>query len=308
MALARRLQIGMWNGYMPDHWSAYGSPRINGIEIAQFKDEAQIAEFTAFCEANRLEFGIHTPLLKGQGYSLPSITSVVSDERLLAFHRLEQEASIASRCGADYLLVHYPYPSVMPRRRSERHWAILPEFERYESDQMDAVMFRDVSRRAFEQVAVLQERYGQRIVLEYDFFGDLQDEWVRAFEEFPGIGMVLDFQRLDVHKRTFPGFEPEAFIEAVADRVYLAHYSNTRYEEGRLDRHLPVLPEQQDDPTYGDAYTYLKLLAQRNDKFHVLLEHNPAKVTRDELERCYESVAAVLALPAAPASGPAPAR
>jgi 16S rRNA G527 N7-methylase RsmG len=61
-----------------------------------------------------------------------------------------------------------------------------------------------------------------------------------------------------------------------------------------VERHLPVLSNQTDDPDYGDAYKYLEFLSKRNDRFHLTFEHNPSRVTRSELEECYSSAAALM--------------
>lgn len=291
---SRRLQIGMWNGFDLERWTAYATERITGLEISQFLSTTQLEELATFIETHKLAYGIHTPVLGGQGYSLPGITAIDREERELAYARLEQEAELASRFGADYVLTHYPYPSIFPTVKDERYLATLPQFDRYEMNQVHPGDFVEFSRRAFNQISELQVRHGQRIVLEYDFFGDLEESWISLFEEFPDIKLVLDLQRLDIHKRVFPAFDPYAFMNAAAKYVYLIHYSNVKYEPDKMDRHLPVLPGQLSDPEYGDASGYLDFLSQRNDTFHVTFEHNPARVSKQELALCYDSAVSIM--------------
>jgi sugar phosphate isomerase/epimerase len=295
MKVNRRLQIGMWNGLDPQRWEAYANERITGLEISQFGSVGQMEELAQFIKERKLAYGIHTPVLGGQGYSLPGITSIDRVEREEAFVRLEQEAELASRFGADYVLTHYPYPSIFPTIQDERYLTRLPHFERYQMGQIDRVDFMEHSRRAFEKISELQVMHRQRIVLEYDFFGDFEYKYVTSlFEEYPDIKLVVDLQRFDIHKRVFPEFDPYIYMDAVAEHVYLVHYSNVKYEHDKMDRHLPVLPAQQSDPDYGDAYGYLDYLSQRNNQFHLTFEHNPARVTKQELLLCYESAAAIM--------------
>ncbi|BFH12955.1 hypothetical protein WJ0W_002535 [Paenibacillus melissococcoides] len=78
-----------------------------------------------------------------------------------------------------------------------------------------------------------------------------------------------DTARLDVSKRVFP-------------------------EEGNFHHHLPVLPEQNGDGRYGEAFGYLEALASRNPAFHVTFEHRAELASMEELDAIYERVALLL--------------
>jgi hypothetical protein len=284
----------MWNGLNREYWETHANERITGIEVAQFQSVEQMEEMVRFCEQHNIQYGIHSPVLAGEAYSLPPITSLVLEEREDAYSRLEQEAILAARYGADYLLAHYPYPPILPKRRDPELLRLFPPFERYEMEQMTQANFVELSRRAFDTICELQVQHNQRIVLEYDFFGDLEHSWIRMFEEFPDALLVVDLQRLDIHRKAFPDFDPYPFMKAIAKQVYLVHYSNVKYVTDKSDRHLPVLPSHQQDPQYGDAYDYLDYLSRLGDKFHITFEHNPAKVSREELAQCYECAALLI--------------
>lgn len=291
----RRLQMGMWNGLDPAHWEAYTTERITGLEVSQFRSLEQMEELHAFVEAKGLGYGIHTPVLGGQGYSLPAITSLEAADREAGFARLAEEAAVGRRFGADYLLLHYPYPSIFPRLQDEAYMRRLPQFEHYSMDHWRDSQFQEYTERAFERIGELQARTGQRIVLEYDFFGDYEMGWIAdLFRQYRDIGLVVDLQRFDVHRRVFPGFDPYAYMDAVAPFVYLVHYSNVKYGPEAMDRHLPVLPEHAELPDYGDAPRYLEYLSRRNDRFHLTFEHNPARVTKEQLAECYEHAAEIM--------------
>lgn len=291
----RRLQIGMWHGLDLDHWSNCGSEKITGLEISQYNNEDELANLAAFCQSHALAFGIHTPVFMNKEYILPKVTSTLSLEREEAFVRIREEVAVASQYGADYILFHYPFPSIFPSIKEPGYFARLPQFEHYESgDGIRSGEFKEWSDRLFHYLSDLQVKYNQRIVLEYDFFGEFGGLFTEMFAQYRDIQLVADVQRLDGHKRVFPGFDPFPWLNAVSSFVYLVHYSNTRYGDTQFHRHLPVLMEQSSDPNYGDAYHYLKYLAQRNDRFHVTFEHNPHLVSRQELLACYELADSVL--------------
>lgn len=158
---------------------------------------------------------------------------------------------------------------------------------------MDGEALREAGHFIFRGLSELQQRYGQRIVLEYDFFGEFEEMYVELFAAYPELMLVVDTQRLDMHARAFPGFDPYKWLERIAAYVYLVHYSNIHYGEKRV-RHLPVLPQHADDPSYGDAFHYLRYLAKRNGRFHLTFEHNPEAVTLEELHEVYESAAQLM--------------
>ena len=63
----------------------------------------------------------------------------------------------------------------------------------------------------------------------------------------------------------------------------MVHYSNVLYEKDKFTHHLPVLPEHDHDPNYGEACAYLQYVAARNSRFHVTFEHNASLITRQQL-------------------------
>lgn len=282
------MQIGMWNEFDPAFWQKYASDSITGIEISQYKNKEDLSALLAFCQSKGLTFGIHAPILSNRWY--PKVISPLRAEWEAGMEQIREEARQAAQLGADYLLYHYPYPPLMASEQDSNFWS-KPDFDHYESADMDPNQLRETSVRLFEQLCSIQKEYNQRIVLEYDFFGDFGDLFVEMFQAYSEIQLVVDVQRLEVHKRAFPGFDPYKWLDAVAPYVYLVHYSNNHFEEGKWGRrHLPVLPNQIDDPEYGDAYQYLQFLAERNDRFHVTFEHNPTCVTRQQLDSCYDLV------------------
>ena len=215
--------------------------------------------------------------------------SPVRAEREAGMEQIREEARLAAEFGADYLLYHYPFPPILASEFDAKVWG-QPVFEHYESADLDPDQLREASVRLFEQLCSIQKEYKQRIVLEYDFFGDSGDLFVEMFRSYPEIGLVVDVQRTAVHRRVYPEFDVYKWLDEVAPFVYLVHYSNAHFAEAKWSRHLPVLPDQIDDPEFGDAYQYLQFLAERNDRFHVTFEHNPTRVTRQQLDSCYDLV------------------
>ncbi|SCW60938.1 Sugar phosphate isomerase/epimerase [Paenibacillus tianmuensis] len=208
-------------------------------------------------------------------------------EREEALRCVEREVRTAAEYGADYILFHYPFVPIFPLETKHVYSNMPKPGERYEADQIDAALFRDISLRLFNALCELQHRYGQHIVLEHDFWGEHEKLLTMMFREHPEIGLVVDTSRLDVSARAFHTVEPMRWLEDIAPYVYLVHYSNVRYEEDRFIHHLPVLPEHDEDDRFGDAYTYLAYLAQRNERFHVTFEHHASLIDRDLLLELY---------------------
>ncbi|GIP39563.1 hypothetical protein J31TS4_28430 [Paenibacillus sp. J31TS4] len=292
----RRVQIGMWNGLRPEDWERYGSPAIGGLELSQYPDEDELHRAAAFCTEKGLVFGIHAPAVNREGIKLlPALTALEPQERKAARRLVERDTELAAACGAEYVLLHYPFPPILSSRFRPEEMRRMPHFSSYRSEEWTDDSFEEASIEAFDHLAELQQRTGQRIVVEYDFFGEFGTVYASLFKRYPEIGLVIDTQRMSVHTRVFPDFDPYAWMDAIAPSVYLVHYSNIQVvPDGTYRRHLPVLPHQADDPAYGDAERYLAYLAARNDRFHVTLEHNPELAGREELEELYRAVGGLL--------------
>jgi len=287
----RRLQMGMWHAFSESMWKTYGMGELNGLEICAYESEESLGALRAFCDRERIAFGIHGPILGHDGYKLPRLSDPDPEERDRALQRIKREAELASRYGADYILFHYPYYPVFPSTIRKLYPQMPRPDMRYDDGRMPEVLFRDVSERLFHELAQLQHRLGQRIVLEHDYFGAYEDIFVEMFRAYPEIGLVVDTARLDVNRRAFDGFDPYAWLDKLAPSVYLVHYGHVRYDGDSFTHHLPVQGAHDGDESYGDALEYLRFLARRNDAFHITFEHDPERVSREELRAIYRRTA-----------------
>ncbi|WP_409346880.1 sugar phosphate isomerase/epimerase family protein [Paenibacillus sp. MBLB4367] len=292
----RRLQIGMWGSFDASAWERFALGGINGLELCQMRDEAELRSAVRFCGDRGVAFGLHAPGIRRDAYVLPKLTSSDAEERGAAIGHAEEQVELAREQGADYVLLHFPFPAFCPEKRSEALSWIFPIPGIYDRSPFSERTFMEIGRRVFESLAELQLRYKQRIVLEYDFFGEYENKFIELFREFPSVEAVLDTQRLDLHARAFPGFDPYGLIDAMAPYTYLVHYSNIQYEEHGMKRHLPVLSEQEGDVRFGDAIAYLKRLHQGNRRFHLLFEHQASLVAAEELASCYGTAAQIIGL------------
>ncbi|KOR90109.1 xylose isomerase [Paenibacillus solani] len=290
---SRRLQVGMWNQFTEEDWGQLADKHISGMEICSLPSQDALREVSHFCRNHGVEMGVHAPVLGDAGFWLPQVNAPDPERFQLALGQVAEEVQLASLYGADYVLFHYPFYPVFqepfmtyPRLPDSKH--------RYNYSQLSKDRFRDISQRLFEHLCELQLRYGQRIVLEHDFFGEYGDVLVDSFCAYPEIGFVLDTARLDITHRAFHGFDPYHFLDQIAPSVYLVHYSNVYYEEEKFTHHLPVLPEQDHDGRYGDASAYLRYLAAKNSRFHITFEHNASLVTREQLIQLYDRTVGML--------------
>ncbi|MFP7298942.1 sugar phosphate isomerase/epimerase [Neobacillus niacini] len=279
----RRLQIGMWHRFDPSFWKKYSHTLITGLEVSQFTSKEDYILLSKFSSKQNLKIGIHAPIYSHQDY--PLLSSTDKHEREQAIVEIERQVADSSIVRPDYILFHYPFPPIFPKLKNNRLWEEPKDYAYFDYSDYTKEQLRDYSSCLFESLVNFQNKYNQRIVLEYDFFGEFQEVYVEMFKKYPEIGVVLDTQRLDYHKRAFPGFNPYSLIDEIHPSVYLVHYSNTYYGNV-MKRHLPVLPFHQENELYGDSISYLKYLAQKNKAFHLTFEHNPGLVTREELEQC----------------------
>ncbi|WP_419887201.1 sugar phosphate isomerase/epimerase [Neobacillus niacini] len=289
----RRLQIGMWHRFDQSLWERYSHPSITGLEVSQFNSKEDYILLNKFATKQNLKIGIHAPTYSNHDY--PLLSSANKHERENAILDLERQIVDSTIVNAEYILFHYPFPPIFPKAKNKMLWEAPKDYPYFEYSDYSKEQLRDYSCYLFENLIKFQNKYKQRIVLEYDFFGEFQEVYVEMFKKYPEIGLVLDTQRMDYHKRAFPGFNPCSLIDEIHQSVYLLHYSNTYYGN-KVKRHLPVLPFHQKNDFYGDSITYLKYLAKKNNSFHVTFEHNPSLVSLDELERCYTYVSELLNL------------
>ncbi|OME89667.1 sugar phosphate isomerase/epimerase [Paenibacillus sp. FSL W8-0187] len=291
--IPRRLQVGMWDHFTEERWDELADQHISGMEICSFPNREALLQVSDYCCSQRIAFGVHAPILGDAGFRLPQVNAPESGDFQEALEQISAEVQLASSVGADYMLFHYPFYPVFQEPFTP--YPRLPDpAHRYSYNQLSKTKFREISKRLFEFLCELQLRYGQRIVLEHDFFGDYEDVFVDSFHAYPEIGFVLDTARLDITRRAFHGFDPYHFLDRMASQVYLVHYSNVFYDEDKFTHHLPVLPEQDHDVNYGDAYAYLRYLAERNSRFHVTFEHKASLITQQQLHQIYSRTALTL--------------
>lgn len=79
-----------------------------------------------------------------------------------------------------------------------------------------------------------ERKHNQRIVLEHDFAGEYTEVFIDMFREYPEIALVVDTARLDISGRVLPGFDPYAWLDALAPYVYLVHLCVTRRRISRI--------------------------------------------------------------------------
>lgn len=283
----RKLIIGMWHSVNVEEWNQLNMGMINGLEASQYEKEEDWNKLRDFCNENNISYGIHSPIYGNKKMNLPEITSSDAEKRREAEKWIEREVELASKYGADYILFHYPFPSITPRQVDYEYWPRKVDFPTLKWNELSREEFLNLGHYIFKRLMDIQEKYKQKIVLEYDFFGEYEEEYLQIIEMYKDIQIVIDTQRLDVHKRAFPGFDPYPFLRKAAPYVYLVHHSTTLYSE-HSKRHVPVIRESIDDPQYGDAHQYLVYLSKYNQTFHLHFEHNPTLVTEDQLKECYE--------------------
>lgn len=292
----RRLQIGMWESFDLEKWNRWQIDRIAGMEISMFENVHSLVTTKEWCEENDISLGVHAPVLRTETNELPRLTSRDKQEQAAAWAEAEKQIALAAHLQVDYVLFHYPYPSLFPSELQLPFHSLLRRFNDHEWEYVDGKEWREHTDRLFDQLCEWQSTFKLRIVLELDFFAQNGEVIVEAFARYPDLQLVFDTSRWDINRRAtgMKKSDSDGLLKALAPYVYLVHYSNVRYRGLEYDNHLPDLPEYGDDPDYGDSFAYLQALALINDRFHVTFEHKADSITREQLLSIYERTASLL--------------
>lgn len=284
----------MWNEFSMDSWNRWKAKEISGIEICGYKDLSSLEKVSEWCEDNEISLGIHSPVFSSKNNDLPWLTSANQQIREAAWQDAEQQIRVAACTHADYLLFHYPYPSLLAADMAIPFPALLKKGTHEYISPQKKWEWQGITHRLFDQLAEWERLYNVRIVLELDFFAYGGEFLVEMLEEYPEVQLVLDTARWDIARRAFGLQDTDELLKALAPYVYLVHYSNVRYRGLEYDNHLPDLPEYDRDSAYGNSFAYLQTLATVNDWFHVTFEHKADSISREQLDSIYGRVAQLL--------------
>ncbi|MHB9144946.1 MAG: TIM barrel protein [Symbiobacteriia bacterium] len=260
-------------------------PAWQGAEIGFHDTYGDVLGAVPEAEARDWNIGVHHPLY--QGY-LPPWLPFLDPDAAVRQAALEQAAAAADSAhgvGGRYIVFHYPWPALLEPGREYPGWRLLDRPGSLAD--WTAKQVYDVSRKAFDHLANLQEQAHIRIALEIDgpnryFYED--DLYTRLLTEFPTLSLCQDTGRLMILAETH-GFDPLAMSRRWHPWTRYVHLHSGRWlPDGRFQVHLPTLPE---DPEAEIA----RGVVAAQPKTVVVLEHDIRLVTKEHSERSHRFAA-----------------
>lgn len=224
---------------------------IDFIEIGEFPNESAFRAFLDLCKEKQMPFGVHSPLLRnGSKYDL---LEKVSFEPIVARKKLESEAELLSRLGAEYILVHFPY------FKGETTENVNEKIENG---------LKDLSR--------IQKEYGIPIVCEPKLGMGRSAKGIQYLDSFPiekwekyNLKLCIDIGDYLIAT----GDEIVTYLEKWKDHIKVVHLHNVAYEGDRYIW-IPVHPSHEDN---GKQYKIEHILSflSKCKEINFIFEHTP---------------------------------
>lgn len=273
-------------------------PVWKGAELGFLTSFPDVWGAVAEAEFHDWIIGVHNPLFVEGGPAWCRYFDPDGAVRERALETTQAAAQGAHHIGARYLLVHFPWPGLQEPGRdykalgwyyntpliAQTYW---PEQKVYE-----------MSRRAFERFARIQEQESLKIVLEIDgpnpyfFDGEMYD---RLFTEFPELSLCQDTGRLGLLARTH-GQDPLALCQRWLPWTRHLHLHTSQWmDDGTFRNHIPTNGSHTADrwPAVTPAADMARMVVAAQPRCTVVLEHDPKMVTPAELEEAHTWAAAL---------------
>lgn len=211
-----------------------------------------------FIETSKIPFSAHCPMVVPEDYPENPLLGAVVDfdekRRVAALNMMIESMEEAAELGAEYAVAHLQRPEIFGGANPSG------------ATEQDAL---DIAKKGCETLAEKAEELNLPLYLENmmdnSVFNSPQS-YYELFEEFPELGLCLDFGHLEVDSRKF-GFPMDEFMDANVSKIKAVHLQNS--EPGMLDfktRHwkVPVNPAQRSDDGWMDIESMLNRILTVN--------------------------------------------
>jgi sugar phosphate isomerase/epimerase len=236
--------------------------------------------------------GVHHPLYNDGGPAWCRFLDRDPAVRAAALDLAATSATAAHHVGARYILFHFPWPGFQPPGVDLKAlgWYFTAPLERLEDWPEQA--FYDAGRRVFERLTAVQEAEKIRVVLEIDgpnpyvYEGDLLE---RLFGEYPDLSLCIDTGRLGLLARTH-GQDPLALARRWLPWTRHLHLHTSMWNaDGTFTNHIPTDATHTVDkwPQVTPAADIARLVTAAQPRCVVVLEHDPRKVSPEQLEEAH---------------------
>ncbi len=286
-----RFFTGVYGRLCPQQVLRETRPHFAGLEISCLGSPQEAEAVAAFARERQLALGVHFPLVRpagSGGAAHPLITSRDEAARNQAFSAVAGGLEAAASIGAEYLVIHFPKPSILSSSLDWSDWRFPQAGESMFEESTSITEQCHLAHSAFSALDRLAERSTVRIVLEHDILHPLfyQSLLPELFAAFPRVGFCLDLGRLHLQQHTDPGFSGIRFVEHMLPFITNVHLWTVRLGENRQGGHHPILPRLRAEEGWGENEAYLRALSVLNHA-DVMFEHRSELVSEAELDCCY---------------------
>lgn len=281
------------SGFTP-HGENLDRPLWRGAELGFLDTFPDVWGAVSEAEFHDWIIGVHHPLYKSGGPEWCRFFDRDPAVRRRALEIAAASAQAAHHIGARYILFHFPWPGFLlpgvDLAGAGLGWYYGHPLERLE--EWPEAEVREVSRRAFEQFARIQETEKIKVVLEMDgpnpcfFDGEL---YSRLFGEYPDLSLCLDTGRLGLLARTH-GQDPLALARRWLPWTRHLHLHTSGWTpSGEFFNHIPTNGTHTAErwPDLTPAADIARMVVAAQPRCTIVLEHDPRKVTPAELEEAH---------------------
>lgn len=286
-----RFFTGVYGRFCPQQVLRETRPHFAGLEVSCLGSLHEAEAVATFARERQLGLGVHFPLVRSagsDGAAHPLIMAKDDAVRGQALSAVAGGLETAASIGAEYLVIHFPKPSILSRSLDWSDWRFPQAGESMFEQDTSVAEQRRLAEVAFSTLDCLAKRSTVRIVLEHDILHSLfyQSLLPELFAAFPRIGFCLDLGRLHLQQHTDPGFSGTRFIEQMLPFITNLHLWTVRLGENKQGGHHPILPHLRAEEGWGENEAYLRALSALNQA-DVMFEHRSELVSEAELDCCY---------------------
>jgi len=237
----------------------------NGLNRGEFYNfpEDDLPELKRLIKHHKLDWSIHTPLIRIDWYPQPPTWSflcdVDEDKAELTMKMVELTMDYADELGAEYIVVHFPSPSS-------------------DSSGTDKNKLTDIALGNFERLAELS--YRRKVAVHIEGVGVspmINIEFLRKIlEDYPHFRYCMDIAHSSM-AATGNGFDLYEFQEQIMPYLGSVHLWNTRGREDYITfRHIPVHPSQIPAEGWVDVERIIRALNCDGGSLPIIFESMPS--------------------------------
>ena len=233
----------------------------NGLQRGEFYNFSPevLPELKREIERHNLTASVHAPLASLSWYPNPPTLSFLCDieeeRRQLSLRMVQETMELAEDFGAEYVVVHFPSPSVNVDGTS---YARLREIA-WEG----ALHLDEFSQK--HGIPIHMEGFGPSPFLCVDFLTEV-------VTQFPGLFYCFDTGHMHLAALR-DGFDLYQFAQQMAPCIGSVHLWNNRgFEDYLTFHHIPVHPGQKPEEGWVDIAHILRLILLKNPSCSIVFE------------------------------------